>query len=241
MITIAVFGANGFVGSSLCSSLISVSKYKVVPITRTSYSEHIGKSYDVVINSAHPAARFRAKNNPEEDFQETVQKTADIFYKCKFEKFVHISTVSARCQLDTVYGRHKLAAENICNDGKSLIVRLGSMFGNQLKKGVLIDMMKGRKVFVDGESRYNFSSVEYITDYISSNLHLKGIIEAGAFNTVRMIDIAKYLQAPIVFEGQIDVQETKNPDPNSPDAKEVFKFLDKMKNQISSSISTKYE
>lgn len=233
MSTVAVFGSNGFIGSSLCTSLLSVGKYKVVPVTRANYSEYIGGSYDVVINSAHPAARFWAKNNPEKDFQETLQKTADIFYKCKFEKFIHISTVSARCQLDTVYGRHKLAAENICNDGKSLIIRLGSMFGSELKKGVLIDMLKGQKVFVDGESRYNFSSVEYIADYISSHLHLNGIIEAGAFNTVRMIDIAKYLQMPIEFEGQIDIQETKNPDPNSPDAKEVFKFLDKMKNQIS--------
>ena len=236
MSTVAVFGANGFVGSSLCSAL-SANEYKVVPVTRDNYAEHIGKYYDIVINSAHPAARFRAKNNPEQDFKDTVQKTADIFYKCKFKKFVQISTVSARCQLDTIYGRHKLAAENICNDGKSLIVRLGSMFGDKLNKGVLIDMLKGQKVFVDGESRYNFSSLEYVSGYIASHLHLSGVIEVGAFNTVRMTDIAKHLQVTIEFEGSVDIQETKNPDPNSPDAKEVFKFLDKMKDQITKPLS----
>jgi len=228
MSTVAVFGANGFIGSSLCTAL-SAMKYDVVPVIRSNFSDHIGKHYDIVINSAHPAARFWAKNNPEKDFQETVQKTADIFYKCTFDKFVHISTVSARCQLDTVYGRHKLAAESICNFDDTLIFRLSSMFGGGLKKGVLIDMLNGQKVFVNGQSRYAFASVDFVANYIASHLHLKGIVEVGAFNTVSMLEIASHLNADIEFEGALDIQEIENPDPAFPDAKEVFKFLDKMK------------
>ncbi|MBI4945438.1 MAG: NAD(P)-dependent oxidoreductase [Bacteroidetes bacterium] len=228
MTTVAVFGANGFIGRNLCAAL-TAKKYHVISVTRANYQEHIGKHYDIVINTAHPAARFWAKNNPEKDFQETVQKTADIFYKCTYEKFVQVSTVSARCQLDTVYGRHKLAAENICNFGNHLILRLSSMFGNGLKKGVLIDMLNGQKVFVNGESRYAFASVDFVSSYIASHLDLKGIVEVGAINTISMIDIAKYLKTDIEFEGAMDVQEIENPDPVFPDAKEVFRFLDTMK------------
>lgn len=229
MITVAIFGANGFVGKNIHSSLLVTSKYQVTPVTRDNYVASIGKFYNIIINSAMPAARFWAENNPDKDFQESVQKTAGIFYGCTFDKFVQISTVSARCQLDSVYGRHKLAAENLCNYGNNLIVRLSSMFGSGLKKGVLIDMLKGHKVFIDKESRYSFCSVDFVGNYIASHLNLRGIIEVGAFNTVRMVDIANYLKAPIEFEGPLDVQEIQNPDAKFPDAKEVFKFLDKFR------------
>ncbi len=229
MITVALFGANGFVGKSLLSSLSATGKYHVVPVTRDNYVASMGKFYNIIINAAMPAARFWAKNNPDKDFQETVGKTANILYGCTFDKFVQISTVSARCQLDTVYGRHKLAAEKLCNYGNNLIIRLSSMFGSGLKKGVLIDMLKGQKVFIDKESRYSFCSVDFVGNYISSHLDLNGIIEVGASNTVSMIDIANYLQLPIEFEGPLDVQEIQNPDAKFPDAKEVFKFLDKFR------------
>lgn len=229
MIKVALFGANGFVGKSLFSSLSADSNYHVVPVTRDNYSASIGKFYNIIINAAMPSARFWAKNNPEKDFQETVLKTANILYGCTYDKFVQISTVSARCQLDTIYGRHKLAAENLCNYGDNLIVRLSSMFGKELKKGVLIDMLKGQKVFIDGKSKYSFCSVDFVGRYIASHLNLNGIIEVGAFNTVQMTDIANYLNQPIEFEGPIEVQEIQNPDPKFPDAKEVFKFLDQFK------------
>lgn len=231
MITVAVFGANGFVGKSLCASLSSLG-YQVVPVTRDNYSESIGKYYNIVINSATPAARFWAKNNPDKDFLETVQKTANIFYGCTFDKFVQISTVSARCQLDTVYGRHKLAAESICNYGNHLIVRLSSMFGEGLQKGVLIDMLKGQKIFLDAESKYSFSSIDFVSNYIASNLEKSGVIEVGAFNVLRLLDIAHHLNVDIKFEGPLDVQEIENPDKSFPDSKEVFQYLDKLKSKF---------
>jgi len=229
MITVALFGANGYVGSSLYAALRSTEKYEVVPVTRENYSEMLGRHYNIIINSALPAARFWAKNNPDKDFVETVQKTADILYRCTFDKFVQISTVSARCQLDTVYGRHKLAAENLCNFGENLIIRLSSMFGDNLQKGVLIDILKGQKVYVDGKSRYSFASTDYVANFIASHLELCGIVEVGAFNSVQLVDIAQYLQTDIEFEGPLDIQEIENSDPDFPDAREVFDFLDKMK------------
>lgn len=228
---VAVFGANGLVGKNLCIAL-SAKNHDVIPVTRQNYADAIGKRYDVVINSAMPSSRFWAKNNPEKDFTETVQKTADIFYGCQFNKFIQISTVSARCQLDTIYGRHKLAAENICNFGENLIIRLSSIYSDEVKKGVLIDMLKGQKVFVDAESRYSFTHVNFVAQYIASHLELTGLIEVGAHNTLRMIDIANYLNKNIEFEGSVDIQEIKNPQSGFPEAQEVYSFLDKMKKII---------
>lgn len=224
MITIGLFGANGFVGKKLHRSLIAKG-YGVTPITRNNYQEHIGKFYNIVINSAMPATRFLAKKNPQKDFEETVKKTADIFYGCTFDKFVQISTVSARCQLDTAYGRHKLAAEDICNDGRNLIFRLTAMFSDNLKKGVLVDMINGEKVFVDKESRYGFADVNFVVDYIAANLDKNGIIEVGARNSVSLIEIANFLGIEVEFDGFLDIQEVQGPNEDFPDAKEVFNFM----------------
>ncbi|MCD4795145.1 MAG: hypothetical protein K8R54_18075 [Bacteroidales bacterium] len=232
MISVALFGSNGFVGSAIYSALLSTGKYDVVAITRDNYIKKTSKFYNIIINAAMPAARFWAKNNPKEDFRETIQKTTDILYQCTYDKFVQISSVSARCQLDTIYGRHKLAAENLCNFNNNLIIRLSSMFDDNLKKGVLIDILNGRKIFLDSESRYSFTNLKWISQYIVSHLDLKGIIEVGSFNTIKLIDIANYLDKTIEFEGPLDIQEIQKPRPNFPDAKEVFEFLNKKNKQI---------
>ena len=54
-----------------------------------------------------PSKRFWAKTNPSLDYVETVEKTDFFTSKFKFKKFIHISSVSARCQLNTVYGKNK--------------------------------------------------------------------------------------------------------------------------------------
>ncbi|MFA7309531.1 MAG: NAD(P)-dependent oxidoreductase, partial [Candidatus Paceibacterota bacterium] len=157
MARIAIVGAKGYVGGALSAALARDASYTAVRVTRDNYTEMQKGEYDILVNCAMPSGRFFAKNNPEQDFIETVKKTGDLLYEWKFKKFVQISTVSARCQLDTVYGRHKAAAEKLCDFGDNLIVRLGAMYSPDLAKGVLVDMMQGKKVFVDGESRYCFT------------------------------------------------------------------------------------
>lgn len=172
-----------------------------------------------------PSARFWAKNNPQKDFVETVQKTADLVYGWKYKKFVQISTVSARCQLDTVYGRNKAAAEALCSPNH-LIVRLGAIYDQDMKKGVLIDMIQGHTVFVDGESRYCFAARGFIADWISSNLGRSGVVEVGGRNAISLKEVARHIGSASVFEGALDHQEVQLPDPAYPEAREVLTFLD---------------
>jgi len=223
-----VVGAKGYVGAALSSHLERNSKYEMVRVTRSDYRDKRNQSFDIVINCAMPSKRFWAKKNPYDDFVETMQKTADLFYGWRFKRFVHVSTVSARCELDSVYGRHKAAAEKICTREGSLIVRLGPMYSKDLAKGVLMDMLQDRQVFVSGETRYCFAPLDFIAAWIATHLDRVGVVEVGAKNTVRLQEIADHLGKRIVFEGPTQHQEIQNPEPDFPDAKGVFSYLDGM-------------
>jgi len=233
MTRIALIGANGFVGSELYQALTKKKSLHVEKVIRNNYSNWKKQQFDIVINAAMPAARFWAKNNPYEDFVETVQKTADIVYGWKYKKLIQISTISARTELDSVYGRHKAAAEALCNYGDNLIVRLSSMYDDSLKKGALIDILKGNKVYVDGKSRYAFASLEFVCKWIANNLGKKGIREIGAKNSISLKEIVDHLKLSVEFEGRIDIQEVENPMPDFPDARQVFTFMRERKSRKS--------
>ena len=226
MISVAVIGADGYVGSRLSAALARDPDCALARVTRANGEEMREKAFDVLVNAAMPSARFWAKSHPEEDFLETVKKTADLLYRWRFKKFVQLSTVSARCQLDTVYGRHKAAAEKLCGFGDNLIVRLGPMYGPGLKRGVLIDMLEGKKVFVDGGSRYCFAPVDFAASWIAGNLRRSGIAEVGARNALKLREVAEHLGAKVEFEGAVDHQEIPDPAGDFPDARGVLAFLD---------------
>lgn len=224
MSSIAVIGADGFVGRELRAAF-SAAGHAVTPVARAGYEAARAGAYDVVVNAAMPSARFRAKTDPAWDFTETVAKTESLVSGWTYKRFIQISTVSARCQLDTVYGRHKLAAESLCPPG-SLIARLGPMYGPALSKGVLLDMLEGRKVFIDGESRYSFAPVEFCARWIAANLARSGVVEVGSKNTLRLKDVAKHLGAASVFEGPLDHQDIVSPGADFPDSSLVLAHLD---------------
>lgn len=232
MTKVAVVGASGYVGRALTQSLERDPRTAVTAVTRANVAEMQGRAFDVLINAAMPSKRFLAKTDPNQDFVETVQKTADLFYRWRYEKFVQISTVSARCQLDTVYGRHKAAAEKLCGFGNHLIVRLGPMVSPDLDKGVLIDILQGRKVYCAAESRYCFAPLDFVSSWISAHLDRTGTVEVGARNAVELREVADHLGCRVQFEGAVDHQEIQNPEPDFPDAREVFRLLDVVKQRF---------
>ena len=53
-----------------------------------------------------PSKRFWAKKNPKKTILKLLKK--HLFLKnYKFKKFIHISSISARCEKNTVYGKNK--------------------------------------------------------------------------------------------------------------------------------------
>jgi nucleoside-diphosphate-sugar epimerase len=224
---VAVVGAAGYVGSALCEAIARQPDVVLMRVTRESYEQARGAFYDVLINAAMPSGRFWAKNNPDADYQETVQKTADLLKNWRCQKFVQISTVSARCDKDSVYGKHKAEAEKLCASDTNLIIRLSAMYSQNLSKGALIDMLNGRKVFVSGESLYPFAPLSFVADWISRNLDRMGLVEVGARNAISLQDIAKSMHWTIDFEGPAEDQSLVKPEPDFPDSRDVVAFLKK--------------
>ncbi len=226
MKSVALIGANGFVAKSINKYLLKNDNISVTPVTRSNYEfERINKNYDVIINSAMPSKRFWAKQNPYEDFIETVEKTFNIVNNWKSSKIIQISSISARSQLDTTYGRHKAAAEKLVNNKNNLILRLGPMYGKSLEKGVLIDMKKDNPVYFSKESLYCFAPVDWVGEWISKNMHLSGIFDLGANNAIKLEEVANKIGSKSVFSGPVDNQILSKEIENAPEARNVIDFL----------------
>ena len=80
------------------------------------------------------------------------------------------------------------------------------MFGPTLSKGVLLDLKQNNEVFVSGKSKYSFTDIAWIGDWISLNLDKKGLYEIGASDFIILSDLAKKINSKSVFSGEIDDQ-----------------------------------
>ena len=121
MKSIALIGANGFVGKAVKKYLRARQYLSTTYVTRENYEEaRVKKKYDVILNCAMPSKRFWAEQNKNEDFQATVKRTFNIVNEWESLKIIQVSSISARSQLDTVYGRHKAAAEKLVQNEKNL-------------------------------------------------------------------------------------------------------------------------
>jgi nucleoside-diphosphate-sugar epimerase len=223
---VAVLGAKGFVGENICNAILKSNKYTLLPYTRESNINNLDLA-DVIIHSANPAKRIKAENNPEKDFEETVEKTYNFYNKCKNKRFILISSMSARTQLYTNYGRNRRAAELLIQTGNTLTIRLGPMFGGNRKEDMLHDILFDRDVYVSEDTQYSYVNVDWagqkIIDYIDGPT---GITEIGAFNSVRLGDIKTKFNSKSKFLGKIENQITSN-FYSGPDANEVYMYAEK--------------
>ncbi|MGY2118293.1 hypothetical protein ACW9HR_30665 [Nocardia gipuzkoensis] len=187
---VAVVGAAGYVGAALVEALGRGGRWEVVPVVRADHELHrTAGRYDVLVNAACPSKRFWAEHNPDDDRQETVDKTRLLRERWDWDRFVQISSISARTQLDTVYGRHRSEAEQLCSGADDLVVRLGPMYGGDYRKGVLADMAADRPVFASGRSRQSFAPVDWCADWIAAHLADTGLREVGARTTVTLAEV----------------------------------------------------
>ena len=224
--SIALIGADGFVGKSIKKYILNDKSKSITCVTRENYeAAKAQKEYDILINAAMPSKRFWAKQNPNKDFHETVEKTFKIMNDWKSSKIIQISSISARSQLETTYGRHKAAAEKLVDNNNNLILRLGPMYGESLNKGVLIDMKNNNTVYVSRESLYCFAPVDWVAQWICRNLHLSGTIEIGGNNAIKLHEIAQRIGSTSKFIGPIDNQIISKEINHAPNAIDVIDFI----------------
>lgn len=230
---IGILGANGFVGENLYKKIVKIHQ-DTRKITRENHLQYQKKNFDILINAAMPSKRFWAKNNPKLDYEETVDKTNFFISSYNYQKFIHISSISARCQANTVYGKNKKLSEDVCIKAKDcLIIRLGPLFGENLSKGVIIDMINNSTVFADKKSKYAFTSIEWFSEWLSNNLHLTGLLEVGPNNHMTLESLSNELGSSSEFEGCIDNQIIVSDYKFETDAIDVLEYARKLKNEIS--------
>ena len=146
---ISVIGANGYIGSHIVEYLSTNTSNSINKIIRGDSLESVENS-DHVIHVANPSKRFKAKNDPEWDFNETVLKTKLIKDTCKklnVKSLTLISSISARTQLSTIYGLNRRSAELLMSND-DLILRVGPVYGGDKNVGPLYDIFNNKEVLV---------------------------------------------------------------------------------------------
>jgi dTDP-4-dehydrorhamnose reductase len=140
---------------------------------------------------------------------------------------VQISTISSRCQLDHPYGINRFCAENLvlASSPDALVFRLGALYGEGLDKGVLFDMFSGNKVFLHGDSAYNYLSTTKAAKLMARQLPKTGIVEIGARDQITLKAIAEHFRLKVKFGKRVENLYTENPLSTYPRAKEVLDFV----------------
>lgn len=232
MKTVAVAGAAGYVGSQIAHAIAASGRYHLIPVLRNDPAAALFANADIVVYAASPARRFQAEKDPLHDFEVTVENTARFFALARGKRFVLVSTLSCRTQLNTSYGRHRRACELIALTEDSLVVRLGPMFGGVRTNDTLHDILAGRQIFVAAETRYAYVDVAWAGRKIVELLEAPGgLCEIGAINAVRLSDLCDHFASTSTFSGIDDTQVPENLT-DGPDALAVFRFAEKEKARI---------
>lgn len=152
---VALIGYTGFVGSNLVNDLVGADLYNSKNI-----NEIAGKQYDCVICAGVTAVKWWANKNAEKDLK-NISVLKDALSSISANKFILISTVdvyeiprhvteedSPRQHGLHAYGRNRLNLEEFVSNKfeRHLIVRLPGLFGKNLKKNAIYDLLNRHRL-----------------------------------------------------------------------------------------------
>lgn len=153
----ALIGHTGFVGSNLSKQYAFSDKYN-----SSNISEIKNKNYDIVVCSGISASMWNANNFPEKDL-ENINSLLNNLKTIDTNKFILISSTavfsqpvknvnedSSSFEEKVPYGRNRKYAENFIVDNftGSLIIRLPALFGGNLQKNFIYDLLNQEPAFL---------------------------------------------------------------------------------------------
>ncbi|WP_150270364.1 NAD-dependent epimerase/dehydratase family protein [Paenibacillus tepidiphilus] len=145
-----LIGFTGYVGSTLLAQTTFNDLYNSKNI-----ADITGKEYDLIVCAAAPAVKWKANQNPEEDFK-NIESIKGYLKTVSAKQFILISTVDVYKDPRGVdenteinpeevapYGRHRFYLEEFVRDtfANHLVVRLPGLFGPGLKKNFIYDLI----------------------------------------------------------------------------------------------------
>ncbi|KKU89912.1 MAG: hypothetical protein UY21_C0028G0004 [Microgenomates group bacterium GW2011_GWA1_48_10] len=175
---IGVLGGKGLLGSALVLELGN--DFETVAIDRENYKDHLGASFDVLINANGNSKRFWANEHIVEDFEASTASVYRSLFDFNFRKYIYISSSDVyedhssptttkeetviNCRNLSPYGFHKYLSEQIVakNAPDHIILRCSMMIGQNITKGPFFDALHGKPLFITPGSRLQLITVHEV-------------------------------------------------------------------------------
>jgi dTDP-4-dehydrorhamnose reductase len=226
---IAVIGANGFVGKNLVKILKT--KHKIIKISRKTKFTSFNKDFDLSIHSANSSKKYEASSFPLRDFKNSVKLTKKIINHFGNKKIILISTISASNEKN-IYSKNRKLCENLIlkKNKNNIIFRLSVLLNFNSKRGILYDLIKGKKIYLDKNVLINPLTIEEVAKYILMNIKSKQRVhEIGSVDKFKL----SYIKNIIGSKSKFGTKKIKLTSKKNPLVKfNSQKLIDQMKNKI---------
>lgn len=196
----ALIGATGFVGGNLPPSEFEF-KYNSANI-----EEIRGKSFDLVVCSGAPAAKWKANQEPAADLANLERLMAAIA-DVRATRFLLVSTVdvfhtplavdeSSPVEPDRTqpYGRHRFLLERFVGERfpHACTVRLPGLFGRGLKKNIIFDLIHSNALHLtDAASVFQFYHLDRLWSDLQRALDAELKLVHFATEPVQVAELAR--------------------------------------------------
>ena len=195
---ICILGHTGFVGSAVYKLLQTCKEHTVFGVnTQTQITE---TNFDVLVNCAGFAKKHIANKYPYvmSNTENSIFETINIL---KFKTLIHISSIDAGEFY--MYGAIKRDMELriVSRYEQAIILRLGGLIGDGLKKNVIFDIVNNHRLFVTRDSIYNYIPTSEVANIILHiiNHPIKGVINIASSKSISVEAIAYLLKKDVDY------------------------------------------
>lgn len=194
---IGVIGAKGFIGREIYNQLPDSVRSD---ITHTHWNDSY---YDVIIDANGSSMKHLAESDPKHDFDLAVHTVMNHVNELNYGKYIYISSIDAEIPGESHYGFNRKLSERIvkyyCPEWT--IIRLCSVIGENMVKGIVHDILLGEKIFVAKDSLIQVIPVKEVAKKIMTVLdaYNHGVLRFYSKGSIKVSKICKMFgKSPIV-------------------------------------------
>lgn len=208
---ILLIGHTGFVGSAI-KRYLEDKNISYLGVNRGNYDKFKGASVGTLINANGNSKKYLAAKEPLEDFKQNVVSTMMTLRDFEFESYIFISSIDVYEKHSSTdetieeisinplnlsnYGFDKYLAELVVEKFASswLVLRLGGMVGEGLKKNSIYDLINRDKLWVHPDSSYQYISTKEVARIITklvSNGYRNEIFNICGSGTISIREVAE--------------------------------------------------
>lgn len=202
-------------------------KFYVTPIHKENYRNHVGSSFDVVINANGNSKRFWANKNPLDDFVASTVSVYQSIFDFPCDLYIYISSpdvyedhagpenTKENTEIDPknlqTYGFNKYLSELIVKKHKKkfLILRHSMILGMNLKKGPFYDIIHDSPLFITLKSKLQLITTRAIAEVIETLLEnsvVNETINVGGKGSFAFTKIREYVDKEIQISPAAETQ-----------------------------------